>query len=62
VIGGPGAFMVSVRERRHFADAIRTKLVREIADLGAPFVQPARAQPRANCFSGESPSWERWRN
>jgi hypothetical protein len=62
VIGGPGAFMVPVRERRHFADAIRTKLVREIADLGAPLVQPAQAQPRANCFSGESPSWERWRN
>lgn len=62
VIGGPGAFMVPVRERRHFADAIRTKLVREIADLGAPLVQPAQAQPRANCFSGENPSWERWRN
>jgi len=62
VIGGQGAFMVPVRERRHFGDAIRTKLVREIANVSAPLVQPAQAQPRANCLSGESPPWERWRN
>jgi hypothetical protein len=62
VIGGQGAFMVPVRERRHFGDAIRTKLVREIANVSAPLVQPVQAQARADCLSGESPSWERWRN
>ena len=27
VIGGEGAFLVPVRERQHFADAIRTKII-----------------------------------
>src|SRR5690606_23484580 len=31
VIGGPGAFVVPVRERQKFVEAIRTKLVLEIA-------------------------------
>ena len=33
VIGGPGAFIVPVRERSQFAEAIRTKIIREIAIL-----------------------------
>jgi hypothetical protein len=33
VIGGPGAFLVPVRERSQFAEAIRTKIIREIAIL-----------------------------
>jgi hypothetical protein len=36
VIGGPGAFMVPARDFTDFAVAIRTKLIREIADTGAP--------------------------
>jgi hypothetical protein len=55
VIGGPGAFMIPVREKAQFAGAIRTKVVREIA--GTPqvrsLVQPAQAQERANCLAGE---------
>ena len=31
VIGGPGAFMIPVRERQQFAEAIKTKIIREIA-------------------------------
>src|SRR4029077_20767689 len=31
VIGGPGAFVVPIRERAQFKDAVRTKLVLEIA-------------------------------
>ena len=31
VIGGPGAFVVPIRERDQFKEAIRTKLVLEIA-------------------------------
>jgi hypothetical protein len=33
VIGGPGAFLVPVRDRAQFANAIRTKILREIAGL-----------------------------
>jgi hypothetical protein len=55
VIGGPGAFIVPVRERAQFADAIRTKLVREIADLHdpQPLVHRAQAREPMNCLIGE---------
>lgn len=56
VIGGPGAFIVPVREARHFADAIRTKLVREIAALPPdpePLVRSAEDRERSNCLIGE---------
>ena len=33
VIGGQGAFMVPVREREQFIEAIKTKILLEIADL-----------------------------
>jgi Protein of unknown function (DUF1194) len=32
VIGGPRAFVIPVREKDQFAEAIRTKVVREIAE------------------------------
>jgi hypothetical protein len=55
VIGGPGAFIVPVREAHHFADAIRTKLVREIAGSARPddLIVPAQDRERANCLIGE---------
>ena len=34
VIGGPGAFMIPIHQRHDFAEAIKTKIVREISDLG----------------------------
>ncbi|TXM97524.1 DUF1194 domain-containing protein [Methylobacterium sp. WL64] len=51
VIGGPGAFMVPVRDPTEFATAIRTKLVREVADASAapPRVLPAQAFTTARC-------------
>jgi hypothetical protein len=50
VIGGPGAFMVPVRDRAQFAQAIRTKIVREVAALAPDAtVVPAQAQGPANC-------------
>lgn len=58
VIGGVGAFLVPVRERHHFADAIRTKLIREIADRGETLIKHAQAGPRANCMAGEARDWE----
>jgi hypothetical protein len=51
VIGGPGAFLIPVREPSQFAEAIKLKIVREIADrpLARGLVQPAGGdQPR--CF------------
>ncbi|MDR4306943.1 DUF1194 domain-containing protein [Chelatococcus sambhunathii] len=64
VIGGPGAFMVPVRGVEQFPDAVRTKLVMEIAGLGpetpeiplmAPRPKPvADSQPaRVDCTAGE---------
>jgi hypothetical protein len=52
VIGGPGAFMIPVRERQQFAEAIKTKIIREIAGLAPDAaVIPAQVQPerRTNC-------------
>ena len=42
VIGGPGAFVIPIREREKFKEAIRTKLVLDIADRSSePRVIPA---------------------
>jgi hypothetical protein len=64
VIGGPGAFVVPIREREQFKEATRTKLVLEIA--GVPSVpRLARVQaraPRVSCSIGEQLWRERWGN
>jgi hypothetical protein len=50
VIGGQGAFLLPVREREQFAEAIKTKIVREIAGLSPqPLLQPAQAAPAVDC-------------
>jgi hypothetical protein len=54
VIGGPGSFVIPVKEREKFIEAIRTKLVLEIATL-AP-------EPRVPCTIGERLWQERWGN
>jgi hypothetical protein len=62
VIGGPGAFVVPIREREKFKDAIRTKLVLDIAERAAePRVIPAAvAGPRISCTIGEQMWQRRW--
>jgi hypothetical protein len=64
VIGGPGAFVVPIREREKFKDAIRTKLVLDIAEhTGEPRVIPAAAStPRISCTIGEQMWQRRWGN
>ena len=67
VIGGPGAFLVPVRERHQFADAIRNKLLLEVAGVrprGIPLpqeaVEPASNKPRVSCTIGEQMWQRRW--
>ena len=62
VIGGPGAFVVPIRERDKFVEATRTKLVLEIAGRQLePRVIPASAQaPRISCTIGEKMWQKRW--
>jgi hypothetical protein len=64
VIGGPGAFVVPIRERNQFKDAIRTKLVLEVAGrMPKERVIPAAAdKPRVSCTIGERMWQQRWGN
>jgi hypothetical protein len=53
VIGGPGAFVVSLNDKAKFAEAIREKLVLEISDaMPPPKFIPTQAKP-TNCAIGE---------
>jgi hypothetical protein len=56
--------MIPIRERAQFAGAVRTKIIREIADLREP--APAvvtRAQAGAtDCMAGERQADQWWRN
>jgi Protein of unknown function (DUF1194) len=62
VIGGPGAFVVPIKEREKFREAIRTKLVLEIAGHSPePRSIPAAADaPRISCTIGERMWQQRW--
>ena len=62
VIGGPGAFVVPIREREKFKEAIRTKMVLDIAQHdGTPRLIPAAARaPRISCTIGEQMWHNRW--
>ena len=62
VIGGPGAFVVPIHERKQFIEATRTKLVLEISGREpSPRIVPASAdKPRISCTIGEKMWQERW--
>jgi hypothetical protein len=62
VIGGPGSFVVPIRERAKFIEATRTKLVLEVAGRRPePRVVPASAEaPRISCTIGEKRWQDRW--
>jgi hypothetical protein len=62
VIGGPGAFVVPIKERAKFKEAIRTKLILEVAELRADgAIIPVQARrPRIPCNVGEQLWRERW--
>jgi hypothetical protein len=60
VVGGQGAFVVPVREREQFPNAIKTKILLEIAGLTPPepLIRPVQAREEANCLIGET----QWRD
>jgi hypothetical protein len=60
VIGGQGAFLVPVREREQFIQAIKTKILLEIAGLAPqePLLRRVQASPPTNCLVGET----QWRD
>ncbi len=62
VIGGPGSFVVPIKSRDKFREAIRTKLVMEVAGRAPPtrVVPAATREPRVNCQIGEKIWQERW--
>ncbi|MDP1582051.1 MAG: DUF1194 domain-containing protein [Bradyrhizobium sp.] len=62
VIGGPGSFVVAIKDRDKFKEAIRTKLVMEVAGRTPerPVVPTAAKEPRVNCMVGEKIWQERW--
>ncbi len=56
VIGGPGAFMITVDDMKRFEAAVRRKLVLEIAGLPPRIIYAAqgfRPPPRIDCLIGE---------
>ena len=68
VIGGQGAFMVPAKDKTQFRDAVKTKIIMEIAAAPTPgraasleggsLVVMAQDGKRANCFAGE----QQWRD
>jgi len=62
VIGGPGSFVVSIKDREKFKEAIRTKLLLEVAGLvpERPIVPVAEKEPRVSCVIGEKIWQDRW--
>jgi hypothetical protein len=64
VIGGPGSFVVTIKDREKFKEAIRTKLLLEIAGRTperpvVPAAAPGK-EPRVNCLIGEKIWQDRW--
>ena len=62
VIGGPGSFVVSIKDRDKFKEAIRTKLLLEVAGRTPerPIVPVAEKEPRVSCLIGEKIWQDRW--
>lgn len=62
VIGGPGSFVVSIKAKEKFAEAIRTKLVLEVANRmpERPVMPVSNKEPRVPCLIGEQIWQDRW--
>jgi hypothetical protein len=62
VIGGPGSFVVAIKGREKFKEAIRTKLVLEVAGRTPErrVVPVSSKEPRVSCLIGERIWQQRW--
>jgi len=62
VIGGTGAFVIPIKGKDQFKEAIRTKLVLEVAGREPPrnIVPVADKAPRVSCTIGEQMWQQRW--
>ncbi|MFX4493695.1 DUF1194 domain-containing protein, partial [Acinetobacter baumannii] len=59
---GPGSFVIAIKEREKFKEAIRTKLLMEVAGRmpERPVMRVAGKEPRVNCLIGEKIWSDRW--
>lgn len=65
VIGGPGSFVIPVRDRAQFINAVRQKLIMEVSGITPPSIVkriPAVSPPRISCTIGEQMWLQRWGN
>jgi Protein of unknown function (DUF1194) len=64
VTGGPGSFVISIKSREEFKEAIRTKLLMEVAGRTPPGrivrVADEPKEPRVSCMIGEKIWQDRW--
>jgi len=62
VIGGPGSFVVTIKDRYKFKEPIRTKLLLEVAGRTPErrIVPVAEKEPRVPCLIGEKIWQDRW--
>lgn len=61
VIGGPGSFLVVITEREQFPVAIRTKILREVAQSTLSDAPAAAGKPgRSDCMAGERQWRQNW--
>jgi hypothetical protein len=62
VIGGPSSFVVPIKGRENFKEAIRSKLIREVAGRtpDRPIRPAADKEPRISCMIGEKLWQDRW--
>jgi Protein of unknown function (DUF1194) len=62
VIGGPGSFVIPIKERDKFKEATRAKLLLEVAGVmpTVPVMRASAAQPRISCTIGERLWEQRW--
>jgi hypothetical protein len=62
VIGGPGSFVIAIKDRDKFKEAIRSKLLLEVAGRTPErrVVPVAEKEPRVSCMIGEKIWQDRW--
>lgn len=62
VIGGPGSFVVTIKDRDQFREAIRTKLILEVAGRTPEHraMPVSEKEPRVPCMIGEKIWQDRW--